>query len=576
MKYGSFIFLILLLCNPSNGSTWYVRPLIFTTWSGDYPVPTAGVYGDQDGTSYADAWNGLHSVVWGVSGVNTGDTLYICGTNIARYIAYDGPNVTSYKIPLIQSGVTLRGDYPGDSGLIFGGAIDGFNTYTWIGPDANGVYRSYCGANSSWFVKYEIVSGAPVILNLASNTTWEGNLGSHYGVAGTSNYVKTISGGAPVSSNLALAYMGWNLFITNGTSNIVFQSLSFYGGGLTYSTPDYASDFLGAKYVSFTNCTFLQGREDGPWINPLPGHDNWNIVGCEIGYTPSGIYAFLNNQTRGAWGWNVIANYIHDCGTINWTGDDNHAIGVQGGSSWVVMSNRTERTGTAIDFWTGLHQAQTNNRVCYNFIKDVSKKNSSGHGITFEGTTGQDPGLASNNVIYGNIILNVGIGTVDEWEGAGIDWEQHDYTEIYNNTVVNACQGLQFRVSAVPLLGKLVNNLILNPRTNFLYISSSVESPDFVVNFNLFYTNSLLAVPFHIDNPGFALGANCLFSDPLLASTSPVISSDFRLKSGSPAINAGTNVGLPYCQSSPDIGAFEFCNQMLLNTINARNIRISP
>ena len=37
----------------------------------------------------------------------------------------------------------------------------------------------------------------------------------------------------------------------------------------------------------------------------------------------------------------------------------------------------------------------------------------------------------------------------------------------------------------------------------------------------------------------------------------PKLNKDFRLNAGSPAIDAGFDVGLPYYGSAPDIGAFE-------------------
>jgi len=48
------------------GEYWYVRP-------------AEGEYGNNDGTSYENAWSGLLNVVWGSGGVGLGDTLWICG-----------------------------------------------------------------------------------------------------------------------------------------------------------------------------------------------------------------------------------------------------------------------------------------------------------------------------------------------------------------------------------------------------------------------------------------------------------------------------------------------------------------
>ncbi|MFC2141347.1 hypothetical protein ACFLR7_00250, partial [Acidobacteriota bacterium] len=59
-----FLVLIVSLSSPSFAADWYVRP-------------SGGSYGAQNGTSYGNAWNGLENVIWGVGGVQAGDSLYV-------------------------------------------------------------------------------------------------------------------------------------------------------------------------------------------------------------------------------------------------------------------------------------------------------------------------------------------------------------------------------------------------------------------------------------------------------------------------------------------------------------------
>jgi hypothetical protein len=80
------------------------------------PVPTPGVYGTQNGTSYANAWNGLNSIVFGGAGVNfSQDTVYVCGSHI-----YTLSNINNFptqaRVPVTVSGFTIRMDYPTDPG----------------------------------------------------------------------------------------------------------------------------------------------------------------------------------------------------------------------------------------------------------------------------------------------------------------------------------------------------------------------------------------------------------------------------------------------------------------------------
>ena len=147
-------------------STWYVRPYGGNTVT----------YGAENGTSYADAWDGFSKIAWGPGGVQAGDTLYVCGTHPSPVRAMSGAYVASdsqLKIGASGTGedarITIRGDYPGDSGQILreqvqymfdssNPALDG-----WSGPDAYGVY-------SRGNAYYSI--GSPIELDVATRNVY--------------------------------------------------------------------------------------------------------------------------------------------------------------------------------------------------------------------------------------------------------------------------------------------------------------------------------------------------------------------------------------------------------------------
>ena len=81
-------------------TTWYVRP-------------DASHSATRDGTSYATAWGGWASIVWGGAGVVAGDTVYVCGAHSTGAILDIGAHGAT-----VSSRVTIRGDYVGDSGSI--------------------------------------------------------------------------------------------------------------------------------------------------------------------------------------------------------------------------------------------------------------------------------------------------------------------------------------------------------------------------------------------------------------------------------------------------------------------------
>jgi parallel beta-helix repeat protein len=58
-------FFILVFSASAGAETFFVRP-------------AGGNYGSENGTSYANAWDGFSSVVWGEAGVKAGDTLLLC------------------------------------------------------------------------------------------------------------------------------------------------------------------------------------------------------------------------------------------------------------------------------------------------------------------------------------------------------------------------------------------------------------------------------------------------------------------------------------------------------------------
>jgi hypothetical protein len=550
LKIKLQFLLVLLLPVSAWSATWFVRPGVYDGQDASgYPIVRAGVYGAQNGTNYGNAWNGLRSVVWGAGGVQSGDTLYVCGTHI-----YSFTNDLSLNLQAStgsQWGTTIRMDWSADPGVMFGGAIDNRPDTVWYGPDTNGVY---------WSPQHGIQSAvqAPILfevdgtnitrLTTKTNTTWVGDLGSTAFI-GNTNFVKTLTGAAP-SGNLALGGGGWTIWLSYFASNtnILFQNCHFIG-----RFPFVCSEKN--KYITFDQCTFMQGAG----VDLYYGQDHWTFSNCEIGYTRCGIYTHIEGLPSGP-NYLTVANcYIHDCATANYPDQDGHSIGVQGSSFCLLTHNTIARTGAAIEFWT-YNNPMSNNVICYNAIHDVHQCTvTTGEGIGISGdNTASVPGLRTGIQIFGNIIWNT--------DGHGISSNNKDYMTVFNNTIYNAAVGIDFGIVGGNAYGMVQNNLIAGTRSTYiLAIAGDAPSTNnLVVNYNLYATNAVSKSV--LVSTTLPHDANSIYAQSLFDSTPPTSVNNFRLSRDSKAIAAGTPVGMPQDFSGtlistnrpPDIGAFEF------------------
>lgn len=91
-----------MISHTDSGTVWYVRP-------------SGGSYGTEDGTSYANAWDGFTNITWGTGGVEAGDTLYVCGAHSETLsVGASGADGAYIKI---------RFDFKTDIGSIDSGSI---------------------------------------------------------------------------------------------------------------------------------------------------------------------------------------------------------------------------------------------------------------------------------------------------------------------------------------------------------------------------------------------------------------------------------------------------------------------
>jgi hypothetical protein len=552
-------------------SDWYVRPGVYTQFDPNSvtPIATAGIYGRQDGTSYSNAWNGLFSVVWGETGVEAGDNLYVCGTHLytASNIAFLFNQAVDY-IP--ESGystnfpITIRMDSPSGAGVVWGACLNEINGGgTWYGPDANGVY--WC-SNLVYSADYWASGTNVVLLNRESATTWINDPAATFTTNGVW-YVKSPDGSNPAGK---ICTDGFGYRFNFGRAwYLRFLHCNFFdatpGGEVLSSSPNNDTQTAApvSSYIIFDTCTMQYNAS----ITLSMGNDHWTIKNSEIGNSPYGIYSFLNLHPAGANYLTVQSNYIHDTGTPRFPHVDGHGIGVQAGNGHLIEDNDIENTGSAIEFWTS-SQPMRNHTIRYNFIKNIRviPNGTAGCGITISGdNTFSAPGLRTGFEIYGNIIMNTGLGGNQPWQGYGIDSGSPDFVDIYNNVLYQDPTGIAVLSLNYPAQARVVNNIIVSSTNLFLQIVGSAASTNLLVDYNLYSpaanaSSTPLTVLYNSHDQ------HSLFGNSSFVSANPSVATNFMLAPTSIAIGVGTPINPLYnfggspqvpANRAPDIGAFQ-------------------
>ncbi|MBD3386320.1 T9SS type A sorting domain-containing protein [candidate division KSB1 bacterium] len=157
------------------------------------------------------------------------------------------------------------------------------------------------------------------------------------------------------------------------------------------------------------------------------------------------------------------------------------------------------------------------------------------------------PGVTMDSIlIRQNVIINNGsVGIyVKAWAG------RISHIDIYNNTLYNNRYGGIFLDNCQYV--NIFNNIIVANEGK--HISADAQTKNTTVNYNLFWPAPLRSDAesgvYILENPLFINAEN----------------TNFELQASSPAIDAGTDVGLEYNGSAPDLGAFEYGDPQTRNS----------
>jgi len=551
MKKLSLIIvqIFLVLSVPVLARDWYVRP-------------AGGSYGLENGTSYANAWDGLMNVKWGAGGVQPGDTLFICGVHILNCQDKSSINLKGKITP--QSGtsestrVIIRGDYPGDPGIVWGAYR--MNYENWV-SEGNNVWSVNLAISQypHWFFQDVTPDKWTVLRNVSSLAECQSTPGSHYCSdywGGTAKlYVHCSDSGNPTGR---IFFNRWGYrFVLDNKQYITFKNLTFYN---FYRFFDHWQPYT---HVRFEGCKLWYGETYGLYIS-----DNFHyneVLNCEIANAGNGIYN-ISSTNNAPSNYRYAGNTIYNIGTtvIN---NDAHAIGIQGGANGIIEDNYCYNTGDAIALYAFTNQELKNTVIRRNIIRDTHTIGgiTNGYGISLM-CDNDSLSDKSGNQIYQNIVINCTVGIRVQYE---------DEVVVYNNVMESCNRGFEAtrNYNGLGANVKLKNNIFSN---NTYHINFRTGATDFVLdsNYNLFYPTSGTKFNYRGTDQSFSqwksnAKSGCVFDSNSIEGNPVFVnpgSGNFRLQASSPAIDKGIYVGLSHDRQgtpipqgfAPDIGAYEY------------------
>jgi len=541
-----------------GATAWYVRP-------------EGGNYGNEDGTSYANAWDGLLNVVFGERGVESGDTLYICGAHIHKMTGKGDVGIqANINVDSGSSGndVVISGECPGDRGIVWGSYIpkyeawqsEGSNTYSITLPGGSYAGWIFQDINKDSYTKLTKVN------TLAECQNTPGTYYSPDYLANSRIYVHTTDNGDP-TDRVALNIYGYSFVFPNNAHHITFKNMKIIAH--YFSTRGNV-----VSYITFDNLTIHIAPHKGCFSI---GDYNHHITfkNCLIEYCKAGIYIIAAPHSHHI---SVQNNTIRHMGTSDNddpSGDD-HCIGWQGGHDHLIEYNELYDCDHGIVHYNYGSYNFYNNTCRYNYIHDLWDP--SQVGIAYSASTGTDLLRTTGNKCHHNIIVaGASVGA----NSRGITYKYENPLKAYNNIIYGNFEagiglgGTNYGQDTASVIFR--NNIVVNPK---YFILSRAETNtlgtytrDFDYNLfypetgNRFYFRESNDITFYnlsewqsLSRPGFTFDPHSIVADPLF------VDADFHLKPGSPAIDMGFDVGIakdfantPIPQGTrPDIGAYEY------------------
>jgi hypothetical protein len=439
-------------------TTWYVRP--DTSHSGT-----------RNGTSYATAWGGWSEIVWGASGVNAGDTLYLCGAHAYTASIAVGAHGGSSN----TTRATIRGDYSGDAGSInftVAGWMNCSRAWTTIKAlaitsTASGQYCIYIGAAAGIVIDGCSLVGGYAAVGLDSSIAYTSMTVSNCLISGQENMgiAQGIGTASIVSSGIKI------------TGNTVHDT-GLYGIYLAIESTNAAWDTSSFKDYLVANNT----------VYNTPGPSIYLRTCNNDKTTPPPIYSS---------GLVVSGNTVHDCGTV--AGDNgNHGGLLLSGFVAPLIANNTVRdcyvTGGGIQTAKNKQPRIIFNRVTG--IRSGTDTASFQNGFPIDGNGIFFDDLTIDGLAYGNYIADL-ISTGDPNSGCGLAFWTATGSKYIGNIVKDCNRGTFFGRSE-ETGNHVLNNTFINCNAAVWKVGTSALTGNITVKNNIMHNCGI----------GFFIGAN--------------------------------------------------------------------
>lgn len=426
-------------------ANWYVRP-------------NTGHSGSRDGVSYSTAWGGWSEVVWGASGVNAGDTLYVCG----RHEYSSGISVGAHTG---GSGTetTISGEYTIDPGsLIFssGAFLTNARSYTNIvgltlqGGTSVCIYQLSGTITGNSYLRNTFIGGNGTCLSLDGTTT---HTNTNISYNSFTNILYNSTGGSAVNWFVGSA---GNAQITN----LILSHNSFFscrGTGTHRSVVHFRIQSDSNVASKMTNITV----NNNTW-------KNCTGVACEFG---SGFLTY--GQSEGLW---ITQNRIES------NGESPNQIG-GGFSLWGFKNTLSQEPNKIVDNILkdivgpagGFNVFYGTYLIYDNLFENLTTSTIDGNGILFDYGT-------QNSKAYRNTFINILGKNVAVNSGVAIMVLDSTGVQVYSN-YINSCKiGVFVGDKAGGQSCTIQNNTFLGCTHYGVYMLSTADQTTCTIRNNIF------------------------------------------------------------------------------------------